>query len=154
MIFITLGTQDKSFKRILQVLEDSFIEDKMIAQIGYTDFNSNKMELVKYLNKDEFEKYILDADIIISHGGVGSIMSALNKHKKVLACPRLLKYHEHTNDHQLQICEAFEKNGYLLVYRDGDDINKKIEELKEFNPKEFISNNENFVSKLSTYLNI
>ena len=58
MIFVCLGTQDKAFKRLLEIIENSSIDDKIIAQVGYTDFSSSKMEIHKYLNKDEYSKYL------------------------------------------------------------------------------------------------
>ena len=54
------------------------------------------------------------ASFIITHGGVGSIISSLKLNKKVIAVPRLSKYNEHVNDHQLQIIEDFDKQGYII----------------------------------------
>ena len=106
MIFVSLGTQDKPFVRLLDYLEHSNIKDKIIVQAGFTDYESKKFEIHKYLDKDDFDKYIDEADLVICHGGVGTIVSCLNKNKKVLAVPRLSKYKEHQNDHQLQIVNA------------------------------------------------
>ena len=64
------------------------------------------------------DKYIDEADLVITHGGVGTIFSALKKNKKVIAIPRLEKYGEHINDHQIEICEELEKEGYILYYKD------------------------------------
>ena len=154
MIFVCLGTQDKSFKRLLETIENSNIDDKIIAQVGYTDFSSSKMEIHKYLDKDEYSKYLNEADIVITHGGVGTIMEALKANKKIIACPRLSKYHEHQNDHQLDIIDTFKKNNYLLALYEDDDINEVYQKALSFTPNKYISNNENFVSKLSTYLGI
>jgi UDP-N-acetylglucosamine transferase subunit ALG13 len=84
---------------------------------------------------EEMDKYIEQADLVIAHGGVGTIFSAIKKGKKVIAVPRLEKYGEHINDHQIEICEELEKEGYILYYRDGetslDDLVKQIKS-KEF----------------------
>lgn len=154
MIFVCLGTQDKSFERLLNTIEKSNIQDKIIAQIGFTNFNSGKMELYKYLDKDEFSRYLNEADIVITHGGVGTIMEALSLNKKIIACPRLAKYHEHQNDHQIEIIKTFAEKKYLLALNENDNLDEIYQKALSFKPEEFKKNNSNFVSKLSTYLGI
>ena len=152
MIFVTLGTQDKPFKRLLDYLEHSNIDDEIVVQNGFTEYKSNKLKLFKYLDKDKFDEYLNKADFVICHAGVGTIVNCLKDGKKVLTVPRLAKYGEHQNDHQLQIANAYYQKGYILVMNDGDDFDKKIEELKRFEPKTFVSNNEIFVNKLKKYI--
>ena len=152
MIFVTLGTQDKPFKRLLDYLENSDINDEIIVQNGFTEYESNKLKLFKYLDKDDFDNYLKKADLIICHAGVGTIVNCLKNDKKVLAVPRLSKYGEHQNDHQLQIANAYFQKGYILVMNDNDDFDEKIAELRKFEPKKFVSNNEIFVNKLKKYI--
>ena len=152
MIFVTLGTQDKPFKRLLDYLENSDINDEIIVQNGFTEYESNKLKLFKYLDKDDFDNYLKKADLIICHAGVGTIVNCLKNDKKVLAVPRLSKYGEHKNDHQLQIANAYFQKGYILVMNDNDDFDEKIAELRKFEPKKFVSNNEIFVNKLKKYI--
>lgn len=152
MIFVSLGTQDKPFVRLLDYLEHSNIKDKIIVQAGFTDYESKKFEIHKYLDKDDFDKYIDEADLVICHGGVGTIVSCLNKNKKVLAVPRLSKYKEHQNDHQLQIVKAYYQKGYLVMMNDGDDFDDKVMVALNFKPKKFVSNNDLFVKKLKEYI--
>ena len=63
------------------------------------------MEIFDLLDRDKFSELISQCDILITHGGVGSILTGLNNNKKVIAAPRLKKYNEHQNDHQLEIIE-------------------------------------------------
>lgn len=154
MIFVALGTQDMSFKRLLDYLENSHLEDEIIVQAGYTKYQSNKFKIYQYLDKKTFEEFIDAADYVICHGGVGSIVDALKKNKKVLAIPRLSKYKEHYNDHQLQIVSAYYQKGYILEMLENDNIDDKFEELKRFKPKKFKSNNQEFINKLKDYLEI
>ena len=148
MIFVTLGTQDKHFPRLLEAVEKLNLKEKIIAQTGSTDFNSNKMEIHKFLSQDEFNKYMKEARIVITHAGVGTIIYGLTIHKTMIVAPRLKKYGEHVNDHQLQILETFSKDGYIIPLNDFSTLNEKIDEAKTFKPKDFISNNKNFVEKL------
>lgn len=149
MILVTLGTQDKSFKRLLDKIEKEInegkIKEKIIVQAGYTDFNSNNMIIKKLIPMDEFDNLIEKCDILITHGGVGSIITGLRKNKKVIAVARLKKYKEHTNDHQLQIIDNFTKAGYILNLDDFDSISDAINEAKKFIPNKYVSNKDNFV---------
>ena len=152
MIFVTLGTQDKPFIRLINYLENSKIQDDIVIQTGFTDYYSDRFKIFKYLDKDTFDKYMDEANLIICHGGVGTIITALNKNKKILAVPRLAKYKEHQNDHQLQIVNAFLKKRYLVVMNDGDQFDEKVKEALSFKPNKFVSNNNFFVNKLKEYI--
>ena len=149
MILVTLGTQDKEFTRLLNMLEHSNIKDEIIVQAGgSSDYKSDKMKIFKFVSMDEMDKLLDKADIVITHGGSGSILSAIKKGKLVLAIPRLSKYGEHINDHQTEIVSEYVKEGYILDIKENDDIDKKIEELKEFKPKKFVSNKQHFIDEI------
>lgn len=156
MIFVILGTQDKPFSRLLNALEKEIkkenIKEKVIVQAGSTKYKSKYMEIYDYLDMKSFNKYINDADYIITHGGVGAILDSIKKNKKVLVVPREQKYDEHENDHQIQITERFTKMGYILSCMNTKNISLKIQELKDFKPKKFVSNNKKLISKIEEYI--
>lgn len=148
MIFVTLGTQDKQFKRLLEAVDKLDINDKIIAQTGSTEFKSDKVEIHKYLSQRKFNQYMKDADMIITHAGVVTIIAGLKLHKKMIVAARRAEYKEHVNNHQMQILEAFSKDGYILPLYDFEDLPKLIK--TEFIPKEFMSNNKIFNKKLNS----
>ena len=156
MILVTLGTNDKSFKRLLEAIhhamQEHLIEDEVIVQAGYTKYQDDHMEIHDYFDHEEFETYLEKADLIITHGGVGTIMTALQKGKKVLAAARLAAYQEHVNDHQTQILEAFDEAGYLIYMKDLKDLKPYFERLKNFEPKPYVSNQKQFVSDLKEWI--
>lgn len=118
MILVLLGTQNNSFHRLLEEIEKNIdagnITDKVVVQAGFTKYKSNKMEIFDMIPQEELDKLIKEADLVITHGGVGSIMAAVKQGKKVIAVPRLKKYGEHVNDHQLEIIETFKKQGIII----------------------------------------
>ena len=152
MIFVTLGTQDKQFKRLLDYCEALNTDQQIIVQAGLTEYHSDKMDIRDFIDNDEFAKYIAEADVLITHGGVGTIINALNQGKVVIACPRLAKYHEHHNDHQVEIVDEFERRGLILALRENDDLSEVLERAKTFKPGKYVSNTANFVQKLDEYL--
>jgi UDP-N-acetylglucosamine transferase subunit ALG13 len=126
MIFVTLGTQKQNFNRLLEEIENCNIlkNEEIVAQVGYTKFSSDRIKIVDFLETDEFNNYISNAEFIITHGGVGSIFSALLKNKKVIAMPRLKKFGEHVDDHQIEICEKLANMNYI-VYFNPDESQKE-----------------------------
>ena len=156
LIFVTLGTQDKSFVRLLNAIQKQIdngnIKEKVIVQAGHTKFTSKDMEVYDLLSPDEFNKYIDECSLLITHGGVGSINDGLKHGKKIIAAPRLEKYKEHTNDHQLQIIKTFSKQGYILPLYDFDKLDEVLKEVKRFKPKKFKSNAVNFINHLKDYI--
>lgn len=154
MIYVSLGTQDKKFPRLLQevdkLIDKGIIKDEVIAQIGQTEYESKNMKLYDYLSKEDVLKYMNESRFIITHGGVGTILDALKLNKKVIAVARLKLYKEHVNDHQLQIIREYTKLGYIL---DGTyDLEKAIFDVNDFMPNQYVSNNENFIKQLEDYI--
>ena len=154
MVFVTLGTQDKKFKRLLEMVDicinKGLIKEDVIVQRGITDYESNNMKLFDYTSDEEMLYYINNASYVISHGGVGTIFNCLKNNKKVIVVPRLSKYMEHHNDHQLQIVKEFSEKGYIL---DGSNLEDAINKVNDFVPNKYESNNINFISKLKEYIN-
>ena len=147
LIFVSLGTNDKSFERLLKTIDNEIqlgnIKDKVIVQSGYTKYTSNNMEVVDLMPMDKFNKCINDCDILITHGGVGTILDGLKKGKKIIAFPRLSKYMEHVNDHQVEIIEEFYNSGFILT-GEVNNVSSLIKECSSFNPKSYKSNNYRF----------
>lgn len=157
MILVTLGTQDKEFVRLLNAVEKAILEkeitDDVIVQAGFTNFKSQNMKVFDYIDIDLFNKYVDEASLIITHGGVGTIMNALSKGKKIIGAARLAKYGEHHNDHQIEILENFDENGYLIYAKELDDFGKYIKNIKTFTPKQYKSNTKNMINLIRNYIN-
>lgn len=156
MILVTLGTQDKDFSRLLKAVEKQIkkgnIKDKVVAQIGTTNYKSDLMETFDLIPADKFNELMNECDILITHGGVGSILAGLKNDKKVIAAARLAKYKEHVNDHQLQIIKRFTEQGYILELKNFDQLDKVLKKAEKFKPKRYKSNTENFVKLIEDYI--
>ena len=156
MVFVILGTQDKEFSRLLKAvdkaIDDGYIKDRVVVQAGSTKYESKNMEIFDLIPAPEFDKLMDEADLIITHGGAGTLLTAIKKNKKIIAASRLAKYKEHHNDHQKQIIKEFADNGYLLELRDFAKLGKLIEKSKNFKQKKFESNTPNMIKLLENYI--
>lgn len=139
MIFITVGSQKFQFNRLLKAVDEQVankkITDDVFAQTGASDYIPRNYSYVPFLNRDEFVEMTKKADIVITHGGTGAIIGAVKKRKKVIAVPRLAKYGEHVDDHQLQLIEQFKDLGLICECENCNDLWSIIEKIKtmEFN---------------------
>ncbi len=156
MILVTLGTQDKPFTRLLEAVQKQIdngnIKDEVVVQAGYTKFESKDMKIYELIEYEKFDKLVKDCDILITHGGVASILNGIKNEKKVIAAARLKEFGEHTNDHQLQIISDFSKKGYLLALDDFDKLDEVLKQAKKFKQKKYVSNTENFIKHIENYI--
>lgn len=159
MILVLLGTQNNQFKRLLQEIEkcidNGIINQRVVVQAGFTKFSSDKMNIFDLKPKEVIDNLVDEAEFIITHGGVGSIIMALKKNKKVIAVPRLSEFREHVNNHQRQIVEIFNEKGYILGVQNMEDLSEAIKQINEFMPTPYNGDNskmlniiENFINKL------
>lgn len=155
MILVTLGTQDKSFERLLKKLDklvkDGKITDEVIVQAGHTKYNSKNFKIFDFLSSKELNDLRKKCDLVITHAGVGSILDSLKLGKKVIGVARLKKYGEHTNDHQLQILDKFYNDGYIIK-SSVEKLENAIEESKYFNVKKYKSNVNNMIKIIDDYI--
>lgn len=156
MIFVTLGTQNNSFHRLLEEIQKNIdngkIKEEVIVQNGYTKFESSKMKLIKEISQDEFNRLIDQANLVITHGGVGSIISAITKGKKVIAVPRLKKYNEHVNDHQIEIIDSFNEKGFIIGIHSVEELGEALDKAINFNPQKYIRNTGNILKLVEDFI--
>ncbi len=156
MIFVTLGTQDKPFPRLLEAVEKQIkkgnIKEEVIVQAGSTKYESKLMEVHDTFSMKKFAELMKEADVIITHGGVGTILTALKKDKKIIAAARLKKYGEHENDHQLQILNELEKRGNIIVLKNFIKLDEALEKISNFKPNKFESNTNHMSNLIIEYI--
>ena len=156
MILVMLGTQNNSFHRLLEEIDDlinkGIITDEVVVQAGHTKYKSKNMKIFSLTSQEELEELIEKADLVITHGGVGSIISSLKKGKKVIAVPRLHEYKEHVNNHQKEIVETFDKKGYIIGIQDVKQLNEAIEKSKDFVPEKYLSSNKKMLSIIENFI--
>lgn len=156
MILITLGTQDKEFTRLLDLVQKEIdkgnINDKVVVQAGHTKYESKDMEIFDLIDRDKFSELISKCDLLITHGGVGSIITGLQNNKRVIVAPRLSKYNEHMNDHQIQITENFSRMKYILPLYETDDLGKVLKRAEKFKPNKYKSNTKNMIKLVSDFI--
>lgn len=156
MIFVTVGSQRFQFNRLLKeidtLIEKKIIEDHVFAQIGYSDYLPQNYQYKNFLDRDEFVKMQSRADIVITHGGTGAIIGAVKKGKKVIAVPRLVKYGEHVDNHQIQLIEQFHEMNLIYSCNDIRELKTAIMKIKSKQYNVYHSNTSVIISSIEKFL--
>ena len=156
MIFVTLGSQKFQFNRLLKeidvLVEKKIITDEVFAQIGYSDYLPSNYRYKNFLNRDEFAEMQKKADIVITHGGTGAIIGAVKMGKKVIAVPRLAKYGEHVDDHQIQLVEHFNEMELIYSCNDVQELKTAIEEIRTRKYNDYHSNTAVIINSIEKFL--
>lgn len=157
MIFVTLGSQKFQFNRLLieldKLVEEKKISNDIFAQIGYSDYKPKNYEFKEFLDREQFAEFMDKCDTVITHGGTGVIVGAVKREKKVIAVPRLAKFGEHVDDHQLQIIDQFTNMNFIVGVKETNEIYEALEQLKTMKFKKYVSNTENIINEIEKYIN-
>lgn len=110
MIFTTTGTSAWDFSRLIKIMDELALklETPIFLQIGYAKYIPKNCEYVRYISKSELEALYEKASLIVSHAGVGSILTAVRLNKNIIVFPRRQAFHEHIDDHQLELVNMLE----------------------------------------------
>ena len=130
-IFVPLGTQKFPFRRLIVALNNLirkgvYSPDNIVMQSTIYDIEPlfNHVGLIPV---SEFNSYMQNADLVITHAGVNSIITCMQMGKPLLVVPRLQKYGEHVDNHQVEIAYLMEEKYNVLVVYDMDNIEMMIE---------------------------
>lgn len=152
MIFVTVGTHEQYFNRLVKAVDDlvsdGTIKEQVIIQKGFSDYEPKHCKTYKLISYKDMQKYYDEARIVITHGGPASFMVALERNKTPIVMPRLKKFDEHVNDHQDYFCREVEKRfGNIIVVNDKTSLAEALKSGAKAK-KSNSSNNAEFNDKL------
>ena len=137
MIFVTIGTQ-LPFDRLIKIIDELApqLNEEVIAQVYQCGFTPQNIKTVDFLAPDEFNTLFDKARLIISHAGMGTILSALQKDKPIIVFPRIAALGEHRNEHQLATARKFKEMGTVNVAMSEEELRELLH--KDLQPKKNI----------------
>ena len=134
MIFATVGGQ-LPFDRLVKSVDmwSSAHEDQQVfAQIGNAAFVPQHAQWRRFLNRQEFSERMNAASVIVSHAGMGTILTALELRKPILVLPRRRHLREHRNDHQWATVKHLRSSWGVQVAEDEDQLLRRLDELDQW----------------------
>lgn len=132
MIFVTVGTQGR-FDRLIRTVDDwagTRGLSNVFAQTGPSDFRPQYISAKPFISACEFRQCIQSANLIISHAGMGSIITALELGKKIIVMPRRSAFGEHRNDHQVATAKRFAEQGRIISAEDERELLIKLDQIQ------------------------
>lgn len=155
MIFLTVGTQfpfERLVKTVDEIVGQGIINEEIFGQIGESAYIPQNFQSAAFLEKNILDNHLKNASGIISHAGTGTIRTALEYNKPLLVMPRLPRYHEVVDDHQVEIAKKFEEQKHILVAYRKEDLPQKAMELKYFVPQKRTTQVEAVVQRILSFL--
>lgn len=136
MIFVTVGTHEQPFDRLVECVDnlkkDGTITEDVIIQTGYSTYEPKYCKWQKLFPYQEMVKKVNEARIVITHGGPSSFIMPLQIGKTHIVIPRRHEFNEHVNDHQVSFVKAVaERMGTIIVVDDMDTLGRTIKQYEE-----------------------
>ena len=115
MILVTVGLHSQPFDRLIRKMDElcPLLDQEVIMQIGHAKYIPQKASYFRFATGEDMNNLMERADLVITHGGVGTLLEVFRSGKAVVAVPRLKRYGEHIDDHQLEFLQAMERQGLL-----------------------------------------
>jgi beta-1,4-N-acetylglucosaminyltransferase len=133
MIFVTVGTHHEGFDRLLKELDSLAGQGKIrevFAQIGQSSYVPSNFKWTRLEGPQELKRHYAKANVVVTHGGAGSVIWGISSGKPLVIVPRLAKFGEVVDDHQLDLAKKLEmKMGIMVVY-DMKDLGGAISKAK------------------------
>ncbi|EME3477040.1 multidrug MFS transporter [Enterococcus faecium] len=158
MIFVTVGTHEQQFDRLIKEIdrlkESRLISEEIFMQTGFCNYIPKTCDFQQFLSYEQMEEYIDRARLVITHGGPSTFMNVLKKGKKPIVVPRQKRFSEHVNDHQLEFAQAVKKKGYdIYVLKEINELLNLLNNSKNDIEIKVNSNNLKFCEKLESIVN-
>ncbi len=123
-IFATLGTATQPFERFVRIVDEVALRLSVpvLIQTGFTRVRPLHCDAVDFLDREEFEARVREAEHVITHAGGGSVVAALQRGKRPIVIARRYHLGEHVNDHQMELASEFERMGLIATAADANAV--------------------------------
>ena len=152
LLFATVGAT-LPYDRLLNYVGDAkqrgLIPERVVVQTGKGARPIAGVECVETLDFDAMRAMLAKADLVVCHGGTGSIITALQAGCRTIAIPRLFERGEHYDNHQLEITEAFEQRGLLFVARNREEFAQALVKARAAKPRLATTDPKGLIARLT-----
>ncbi|MCP5107452.1 MAG: multidrug MFS transporter [bacterium] len=130
MIFVTVGTHEQPFDRLVKAVDElkgqNIITRDVFIQTGYSSYKPRHCDHADFIGFGMMLRRMEEAEMVITHGGTGSIMLVLYKNKIPVVMPRQKKYNEHIDDHQVHFCRTMATKRKIIPVYETEDLETVI----------------------------
>ncbi|MBR1443677.1 MAG: multidrug MFS transporter [Firmicutes bacterium] len=131
MIFVTVGTHEQPFDRLLKYVDEAkeknIIDDEIVIQSGFSKYEPKYCRCGKFYSYEEIEEFTDRARIVITHGGPSSFIAVIKKGKIPIVVPREKRFGEHVNDHQVEFVGIVaQRNRNIIEVRNFEEMKESL----------------------------
>jgi UDP-N-acetylglucosamine--N-acetylmuramyl-(pentapeptide) pyrophosphoryl-undecaprenol N-acetylglucosamine transferase len=155
LLFATVGVTlpfDRMIDMVAKLKADGRIPEDVIAQSGIGGIMPNGIETFETLSFDRIKSLLQDADIVVCHGGTGSVITALREGCRTIVVPRAFTLGEHYDDHQEEITNAFAARGLIIAASSIQELASALEIARSRTPVSATTNPVRLVEHLRNLL--
>ena len=128
MIFVTVGTNEAPFDRLVEAVAMLETTETLVVQRGASAVSVPGSETVDFLPFDDLVEHVRSARLVVTHAGVGSTIVALSNGKRPIVVPRLKRYGEAVDDHQVQFGQRFADAGLVTFVPSPAGLGQALDE--------------------------
>jgi UDP-N-acetylglucosamine transferase subunit ALG13 len=136
VILVTVGSNGSAFDRLLSELDGLGRDEELVVQHGPSLLRPKGATCVPFMHFTELERAVASARLVITHAGVGSVLLALMNNKRPLVVPRLARYGEVVDDHQVHFAERLARESLITLVVDPRDLPRAVAEQPPANPSQ------------------
>lgn len=126
MIFVTVGTNEAPFDRLLAAFDSLDLDEKLVIQCGASSLRPSGAECVDFISFDELVTHVRAARVVVTHAGVGSVAVTLTNGKRPIVVARRSRFGEAVDDHQLAFARRFAASGQVRLLEDLDELSAML----------------------------
>jgi exopolysaccharide biosynthesis glucuronosyltransferase PssE len=128
MILVMVGTHFRGFDRLVRKMDEiaEGLDEKMMMQIGSGDYEPRNSEYFRHIGYTEMKVLIKDARVVVCHAGSGSVLDCVSSGKLPIVVPRLARFGEARDDHQLELAKFLDEAGSAIVVTDTERLQVTI----------------------------
>jgi UDP-N-acetylglucosamine transferase subunit ALG13 len=155
LLFATVGATlpfDRLTASVAELARQGVIPETVVMQTGVGGLRPEGFETHETLPLETMLSHLRDADLVVCHGGTGSLITALREGCRIVAMPRRFDLGEHYDDHQSEITSAFEARGLIAVARSSEDLPRALEVVRSREPRVATSDASALASRLDERL--
>jgi UDP-N-acetylglucosamine transferase subunit ALG13 len=126
MILVTTGASQFPFDRLLEAVGELETGEPIVVQHGCSAVRPDNGQCLDFVPMADLGRLIDEARVVVTHAGVGSILLCLSHGRRPIVVPRMKRYRETVDDHQVESARRFDAAGLVTLVEDPADLSAAL----------------------------